>query len=198
MEKKQHHDLVPSRPVHSELQPEKTLWMRPLCLSLAPVPVTVNARRTSLASPSAWDSLALSLPSIAVTCVLKAVISTLCSIATMSFPLLYFSQFSQACGCLSVEADSPVIWFSCLPPCCSATTFWLQWDISLSISAPASLHHRTSCSSFCSIKWTGVSLSANICTAQTGTRACKHHGARFLLLVCELLIMAPPFSFWVW
>lgn len=52
-------------------------------------------------------SLVLSLPSIAVTCVLKAVISTLCSIATMSPPLLYFLQFSQARGCLSVEADSP-------------------------------------------------------------------------------------------
>lgn len=37
-----------------------------------------------------------------------------------------FSQSSQACGCLSVEADSPVIWFSCLPPSCTVTAFWLQ------------------------------------------------------------------------
>lgn len=114
--------------------------MRPLCLSLNHVPVTINACCTSMAFPSAWHSVVLSLPSIAVTCVLKAVISTLCSIAAMSSPLLYFSQFSQACGCLSVEADCPVIWFSCLPPCCSATTFCLQWDISLSISALARPH----------------------------------------------------------
>ncbi len=134
-----HHYLLLSRSVSSKLQPERTIRMRPLCLSLTHVPVTINVCCSSMAFPSAWHSLVLSLPSIAVTCVLKAVISTLCSIATMSSPLLYFSQFSQACGCLSVEADSPVIWFSCLPPCCSATTFWLQWDISLSISASARL-----------------------------------------------------------
>lgn len=127
--------MLLSWPLSSKLQPERNLWVRPLCLSLAHVPVTINACCTSMAFPSAWHSLVLSLPSIAVTCVLKAVISTLCSIATVSSPLLYFSQFSQACGCLSVEVDSPVICFSCLPPCCSATTFWLQWDISLSISA---------------------------------------------------------------
>jgi len=112
---------------------------RPLWLSLVHVGVTINASCTSMAFPSAWHSLVLSLPSIAVTCVLKAVISTLCSIATVSSPLLYFSQFSQAWGCLSVEVDSPVIWFSCLPHCSSATTFWLQWDISLSICALAPL-----------------------------------------------------------
>lgn len=146
-----HHYILLGWPVSSKLQPERTLGMRPLCLSLAHMPVTINACCTSMAFPSARDSLVLSLPSIAVTCVLKAVISTLCSIATMSSPLLHFPQFSQACGCLSVEADSPVIWFSCLPPRCSATTFWLQWDISLSISASARLHYSTSRPSLCSI-----------------------------------------------
>lgn len=113
------------------------------------VPVTITACCTSMAFPSAWHSLVLSLPSIAVTCVLKAVISTLCSVATVSFPSLYFSQFSQACGCLSVEVDSPVIWFSCLPPCCSATAFWLLRDILLSISALATpISYSASCSLF--------------------------------------------------
>lgn len=126
-------------PVSCSLR-ERTLWMRPQCRSLAHAQVTVNGC-CSVAFPSAWRSLVLCLPSIAVTCVLKAVISTLCSIATMSSsPLLYFPQFSQACGCLSVEADSPVFRFSCLTPCCSATTFWLRWDISLSIRASARPH----------------------------------------------------------
>lgn len=105
------------------------------CLSAAHVPVTINACWTTMAFPSAWHSLVLSLPSAAVTGVLKAVISTLCSIATVPSPLLYCSQFSQACGCLSLEVDSPVICFSCLPSCCSAPTFLLHRDISLSITA---------------------------------------------------------------
>lgn len=108
---------------------------RLLCLSVAHVPVTINACWTTMAFPSAWHSLVLSLPSAAVTGVLKAVISTLCSIATVPSPLLYCSQFSQACGCLSLEVDSPVICFSCLPSCCSAPTFLLHRDISLSITA---------------------------------------------------------------
>lgn len=176
-----HHYVLLSWPVSCELQPERTLRMRPLCLSLAYVPVTINACCTSMAFSSAWHSLVLSLPSIAVTCVLKAVISTLCSIATMSSPLLYFSQFSQACGCLSVEADSPVIWFSCLPPCCSPTTFWLQWDISLSISASARLHFLTG-SSFCSIKWTSVILPGNIYTVHA--QACIAHKCCLVRFVC--------------
>lgn len=71
---------------------------------------------TALPFPSAWHRLVLSLLSIAITCVLKAVITTLCYIATLPSLPLYFSQFRQACGCLSAEAYSSVILFCCLTP----------------------------------------------------------------------------------
>lgn len=151
-----HHYILLSRPVTNKFElSQKGVEQKGSgedhCLQLM-VPVTITACCTTMAFPSAWHSLVLSLPSIAVTCVLKAVISTLCSIAAVSFPSLYFSQFSQACGCLSVEVDSPVIWFSCLPPCCSATAFWLLRDILLSISALATpISYSASCSLFCSI-----------------------------------------------
>lgn len=154
------------------------------------VPVTINACCTSMAFPSAWHSLVLSLPSIAVTCVLKAVISTLCSIATVSSPPLYFSQFSQACGCLSVEVDSPVIWFSCLPPCCSATAFWLLRDILLSISALAT---PISYSVLMLIIW----LNLITCfSAQISKRATAAHGKpRTKLLLWQLACDFIPVCF---
>lgn len=59
-------------------QQAAALWMRPLCLSEAYVPVTINACCPRLSFPSARHSLVLCLPSIAITCI----ITTLCYIAT--------------------------------------------------------------------------------------------------------------------
>lgn len=88
----------------------------------ARVPVTINACCSRLPSPSASDTHLYSVYPQLLSLVSLRLSSPLCATLPPCLPLRSISpQFSQACGCLSAEGDSPVIWFSCLPspPLCS-------------------------------------------------------------------------------
>lgn len=88
----------------------------------ARVPVTINACCSRLPSPSASDTHLYSVYPQLLSLVSLRLSSPLCATVPPCLPLRSISpQFSQACGCLSAEGDSPVIWFSCLPspPLCN-------------------------------------------------------------------------------